>query len=143
MNAANPLFGTLCVQDDDFPAAVRPPAAAFQVLGADGLPIGCPPLIAGQTKLCNGIPYGTVDRTNTVTTTAGASIQAVRSAKLFERPNLFTAGVSYDESHVRFDSSSTLGLILPDLEVSTTPGVVTGAGQIIHTAGAITPIARW
>ncbi|HEX2817746.1 MAG TPA: TonB-dependent receptor [Phenylobacterium sp.] len=135
--ATNPLFGTLCVQDDAFPAAVRPPAAAFQVLGADGAPVGCPPLAAGQTTLCNGIPYGTVDRTNIRTTTGGASMQAVRTARLFERPNLFSAGLSYDESHVRFDSSSTLGLILPDLSVQTTPGVVTGAGQVIHTAGAI------
>jgi len=135
--AANPLFGTLCVEDDAFPTAVRPAAAAFQVLGADNVPIGCPPLVAGQTKLCNGIPYGTVDRTNTRTNTGGVSVQAVRSAPLFQRPNLFTAGLSLDESHIRFDSNSTLGLILPDLEVRTTPGVVVGAGQIIHTAGAI------
>jgi iron complex outermembrane receptor protein len=134
--ATNPLFGTLCLQNDAFPASVGT-AAAFQVLGANGVPIGCPPLVAGQTKLCNGIPYGTVDRTNTRTATGGASIQAVRAAPLFQRPNLFTAGLSFDESHVRFNSSSTLGLILPDLEVRTTPGVVVGSGQIIHTAGAI------
>jgi iron complex outermembrane receptor protein len=135
--ATNPLFGTLCVEDDDFPAAIRPAAAAFQVLGANNLPIGCPPLIAGQTKLCNGIPYGTVDRTNTRTTTGGASIQATGSAPLFGRANLFAAGLSYDESAIRFGSNSTLGLIFPDLSVQTTPGTVVGAGQIIHTAGAI------
>jgi iron complex outermembrane receptor protein len=136
-NPASPLFGTLCLQDDAFPAAIRPPAAAFQVLGADGVPIGCPPLVAGQTKLCNGIPYGTLDRTDTRTDTYGASVQAVRSAGLFGRPNLFTAGLSYDESHVRFGSDSTLGLILPDLSVQTTPGIVVGAGQVIHTGGNI------
>src|SRR6202000_3048037 len=35
-NAASPLFGTLCVEDDDFPAAIRPAAGAFQVLGENG-----------------------------------------------------------------------------------------------------------
>ena len=137
-SATNPLFGTLCLEDDAFPSAIRPPAAAFQVLGANGVPIGCPPLVAGQTKLCNGIPYGTIDRTNTRTNTYGVSVQAVRTARLFDRPNLFTAGLSYDESHIRFGSNSTLGLILRDLNVTTAPGsVVVGAGQIIHTAGAI------
>lgn len=134
---ASPLFGTLCVQDDDFPAAIRPAAAAFQVLGENGAAIGCPPLVPGQVKLCNGIPYGTLDRTNTHTTTGGGSAQAVRTATLFGRANLFTAGVSYDESHVRFDADSTLGLIFPDLSVQTTPTAVPGAGQVIHTAGAI------
>jgi iron complex outermembrane receptor protein len=135
--ATNPLFGTLCVQDDAFPAAVRPAAAAFQVLGADNVPIGCPPLVVGQTKLCNGIPYGTVDRTKTETRTYGASLQAVRSSPLFGRDNLFTAGLSYDEGHVRFTATSTLGLILPSLEVQTTAGAVVGAGQVIRTGGAI------
>ena len=131
----DPLFGTLCVQADAFPAAVGP-AAAFQVLGASGTPVGCPPVAAGQARPCNGIPYGTVDRTNTRSTTLGASIQAVRSAPLLRRPNLFTSGLSFDDSYVRFDSSSTLGLIFPDLSVRTTPGL-NGAGQIIHTSGAI------
>jgi iron complex outermembrane receptor protein len=135
--ATNPLFGTLCLQDDAFPAAIRPAAAAFQVIGANGVPIGCPPLVAGQNRLCNGIPYGTLDRTNTRTTTYGASAQAVRSAALFGRTNIFTAGLSFDESHIRFDSNSTLGLILPDLSVQTDPSVVVGAGQVIHTGGDI------
>lgn len=134
---SSPLFGTLCLQDDDFPAAIRPAAAAFQVLGADGQPIGCQPPAVGQTTPCGETPYGTVDRTRTRTTTGGASAQAVRSAPLFDRPNLFSAGVSFDESHVRFSATSTLGLIFPDLGVRTTPGEVVGAGQIIHTAGAI------
>jgi len=134
---ASPLFGTLCVQDDDFPAAVRPPAAAFQVLGQNGLPIGCPPPAPGQGQLCGAIPYGTVDRTGTRTVTGGVSVQAVRSAPLFGRGNLFAAGVSLDESSVRFTAKSTLGLIFPDLSVRTTPGETAGAGQIIHTGGAI------
>jgi len=133
---ANRLFATLCLQDDDFPDAARPPPAAFQVLGQDGLPIGCPPP-AGQPTPCSGAPYGTIDRTHTRTTTAGASLQAVNKAALFGRPNLFSLGASFDESQVRFEANSTLGLIFPDLSVRTTPGEVPGAGQVIRTAGAI------
>ena len=133
---ASPLFGTLCVEDDDFPAAVRPPAAAFQVLGANGRPVGCPPLVAGQTKLCNGIAYGSLDRTRTRSTTVGFSLQAVRSAPLAGRTNLFAAGLSLDRSRVRFGADSTLGLIEPDLSVQTT-GSIPGLGQIVSTAGAI------
>ncbi|HZZ32546.1 MAG TPA: TonB-dependent receptor [Phenylobacterium sp.] len=136
-SAGNPLFGTLCVQSEDFPAAIRPAAAAFQVLGQDGRPIGCPPLVAGQTELCNGIPYGTLDRTRTRTATGGVSLQAVRSAPLLGHGNLFTAGLSFDDSAIAFSANSTLGLIYPDLSARTTPGEVVGAGQIIHAAGAI------
>ncbi|MBS0334431.1 MAG: TonB-dependent receptor, partial [Proteobacteria bacterium] len=141
-NPASPLFGALCVEDDDFPAAIRPPAAAFQVLGKDGAPIGCPPLVAGQTKLCNGVPYGSVDRTRTRSSTGGISLQATRDGPLAGRPNLFTAGLSFDSSTIRFGADSTLGLIFPDLSVRTDPGEVVGAGQIIRTAGAIayTPV---
>ncbi|WP_299539538.1 TonB-dependent receptor [Phenylobacterium sp.] len=133
---ADPLFRTLCVADDDFPAAIRPPAADFQVLGANGRPIACPPPAAGQTGLCEGVPYGTVDGTRTRTATFGASAQAVRHAPLAGRPNLLALGLSLDESQVRFDADSTLGLILPDLEVATAVAVP-GAGEIIRTAGAI------
>ncbi|HEY8003075.1 MAG TPA: TonB-dependent receptor, partial [Phenylobacterium sp.] len=133
---ANPLFGTLCVQDEDFPAEIRPPAAAFQVLGDDGAAIGCPPLAAGQTRLCDGVPYGTIDRTHTRTRTEGVSVQAVRSAPLFGRTNLFAAGLSLDEGQVRFNADSTLGLIFPDLGVRAT-APIPGAGEVIRTAGAI------
>jgi len=135
-DATSPLFGTLCVEDDDFPAALRPPAAAFQVLGANGAPVGCPPLVEGETKLCNGIPYGSVDRTRTRTVTDGVSVQATRSAPLFGLGNLFAVGASVDESRIRFGADSTLGLIQPDLRVQTT-GSAPGVGQVIRTAGAI------
>jgi iron complex outermembrane receptor protein len=135
-NAASPLFGTLCVEDDDFPAAIRPPAAGFQVLGADGAPIGCPPLVAGQNRLCNGVPYGSLDRTRTRTVTDGVSVQAVRSAPVFGLGNLFAVGASLDQSRIRFGADSTLALIQPDLSVQTT-AAVPGIGQIIRTAGAI------
>jgi iron complex outermembrane receptor protein len=135
-DAADPLFGTLCVEDGDFPSAIRPPAGAFQVLGADGHPLGCPPLAPGQARPCDGIAYGTLDRTRTRSTTGGVALQAVRSAPLFGRTNIFAAGASLDRSRVRFRADSTLGLIFPDLSVETTASVP-GAGQVIRTAGAI------
>ncbi len=135
--AGDPLFGSLCVRNDDFPAAIRPPAAAFQVLGPNGAPIGCPPLAAGQAVACGGVPYGTLDRTRIRATTLGASIQAVRAAPLAGRTNLLAVGLSLDQSQVRFGADSTLALILPDLSVQTAAGLAPGAGQIIHTAGAI------
>jgi iron complex outermembrane receptor protein len=134
--AANPLFGTLCLQDDAFPSAIRPPAADFQVQTLAGVPIGCPPLVAGQTKLCNGVPYGTLDRTRTETTSGGLSIQAVRDGPVFGHGNVFTAGASYDSSTVRFSANSTLALIFPDLSVRAEGGVP-GVGQVIRTGGAI------
>ena len=140
-SAANPLFGTLCLEDDDFPSAVRPPAAAFQVQALNGTPIGCPPLVAGQTKLCNGIAYGTLDRTATRTTTGGISVQAVREGPVWGHVNVFTVGASYDRSTVRFSSNSTLALIFPDLSVRTDGGIP-GEGQLLKTGGniAYTPV---
>ncbi len=132
---ANPLFNTLCIQDDAFPSAIRPPAASFQVQTLAGIPIGCPARVAGQTKPCNGIPYGSIDRTRTAADTLGASLQASRSGTLLGRGNAFSVGASLDDSRVRFSSASTLGLIRPDLRVE--PSGVTGAGQVIRTAGAI------
>jgi iron complex outermembrane receptor protein len=135
-NRANPLYGTLCAQDDAFPSALRPPAAAFQVLGPGGAPIGCPPLIAGQSKPCNGIAYGSLDRTRTGTSTGGVSLQADRSAPILGRANRFLAGASLDRSWTRFAADSALGVIFPDLQVGPQSGVP-GSGQPIHTAGSV------
>ena len=135
-NPANPLFGTLCVEDDDFPSAIRPPAADFQVLGSSGAPIGCPPLVPGQTKLCNGIPYGSIDRTRTDTLAWGGSLQVTNNAELAGHGNVFALGASLDHGNVRFSANSTLGLINPDLSV-TTDAQIPGMGEVIHTAGAI------
>ena len=127
------LSGTLCAQDDAFPAALRPPAAAFQVLGPSGAPIGCP---AGQAASCDSVPYGTLDRTATNTSTWGLSLQADRKRPLFGHDNLFLAGASIDDSRIRFSADSTLGVILPDLQIGNAPSVP-GSGLPIHTAGAV------
>jgi iron complex outermembrane receptor protein len=138
---ANPLFGTLCLQNDAFPDAIMPPAAAFQVQTLSGVPIGCPPLVPGQTKPCNGVPYGTLDRTATRTTTYGVSLAATRQGALSGHDNVFSGGASFEHSTVRFSSSSTLGLVFPDLSVRTDGGTP-GGGQVIKTAGniAYTPV---
>jgi iron complex outermembrane receptor protein len=135
-NAASPLFGTLCLEDDDFPSSIRPAAAAFQVLGESGAPIGCPPLVPGQSKLCNGIPYGTLDRTRTDSLGWGGAVQASTDARLFGRANVFAVGASIDAARARFSATSELALINPDLSVSADPSIP-GEGQIIRTAGAI------
>ena len=68
--AANPLFNTLCLEDDGFP---RQPAANFQLLNQNNRPINCPP---GPGNTCATTPWGTVDRTWTNAITTGASLQA-------------------------------------------------------------------
>ena len=133
---ASPLSGTLCVADDDFPSAIRPPAGAFQVLGPSGDPVGCAPLGAGQTRLCGGVPYGSLDRTRTDTLGWGGSVQVSNSAALAGHDNVLALGASLDHGRIRFSADSTLGLINPDLSVST-ESQVPGMGQVIHTAGAI------
>lgn len=130
----DPLFETLCLQSDAFPAEIRPPSAAFQVQNLGGAPIGCPPAAAGEP--CAGDPYGTIDRTRTFATTFGASLQATRSGRLIGRGNALALGASLDDSRVRFSSNSTLGLIRPDLFVDPA-AAIPGAGQVIRTAGAI------
>ncbi len=107
----------------------------------NGTPIGCPPLVPGQTKLCNGVAYGTLDRTKTQATTYGVSLAATRKGPIAGHDNLFTAGVAFEHSRVRFSSNSTLGLIFPDLSVRTDGGVP-GEGQLIKTGGniAYTPV---
>ncbi len=135
--ATNPLFNTLCLEDDSFPDAIRPPAAAFQVQTLTGTPIGCPPILAGQNRPCNGIPYGSVDRTRTRADTYGVAFQTTSDAPLMGRTNAFAAGVSLDHGRARFSSNSTLGLIQEDLLVDATPGSIPGVGQLIRTAGAV------
>ena len=135
-NPASPLYATLCVEDDGFPTAIRPPAAAFQVLGPSGTPVGCPPLAPGQTRPCDGIPYGTLDRTRIDSLGWGGSLQIADNGQLAGHDNVFALGASLDHGDIRFSADSTLGLINPDLFVGPDPAIP-GSGEIIHTAGAI------
>jgi iron complex outermembrane receptor protein len=127
--AGNPLFNTLCLENDAF-RNPRPPAASFQIFDPFNQPILCPP---GGTN-CSLVPYGTVDRTRTDATTIGASLQAANNDELFGHRNNFIVGGSIDHGDVKFGASSSLGYIFPDLTVGPNPAIPS-TGSIIHTAG--------
>jgi iron complex outermembrane receptor protein len=130
--ASNPLFNTLCLENDAFPQP-RPPQAAFQILNQNGQPINCPP---GSGNTCATTPWGTVDRTFTKGLTTGASLQALGDDKVFGHDNNFVIGASVDRSKIGFRANSELGVIYPDLFVGPN-AAVPGTGEIIHTAGNI------
>jgi iron complex outermembrane receptor protein len=138
--AANPLFNTLCLEDDGFP---RQPAANFQLLNQNNRPINCPP---GPGNTCATTPWGTVDRTWTNATTTGASLQGINDEKLFGHDNYFTIGGSVDRSKIGFQGNSELGYIYPNFFVGPN-AAVPGTGQIVHTAGnlgfAPVSLAAW
>ena len=83
-NSADPQFrNTLCLQDDGFPRP-DPVTPAFRdqfaILDQNNNPIPCPP---GNGNTCAGVPYGTIDRTSTNTTTIGGAAQATEQRKDF------------------------------------------------------------
>ena len=124
----------LCLEDDGFPHPTPTPLAfrnQFVVLDQNNNPVPCPP---GSGNTCAPVPYGTLDRTNTDSVTVGTSLQATNDARLFDHGNRFTIGASLDHSWTNFTSSSTLGIINPDLSI-TTYGAIPGLGQVIHTLG--------
>jgi iron complex outermembrane receptor protein len=128
--AANPLFNTLCLEDDGFP---RQPAANFQIINQNNQPINCPP---GTGNTCARVPWGTVDRTFTNAMTTGASLQGLNDDKVFGHDNFFTIGASVDRSKIGFQGNSELGYIYPDFFVGPN-AAVPGTGQIIQTRGNI------
>ncbi|MFN0218011.1 MAG: TonB-dependent receptor domain-containing protein [Hyphomicrobium sp.] len=97
----------LCVEDSDFPIrdVTQPPGT---------------PLLAADFP----VPLGTLDRLNTDSDSWGGAVEAQEKAKLFDRPNLFIAGVSYDSGRSNYKTSSELGQIGQKY-------VVTGSGVII------------
>jgi iron complex outermembrane recepter protein len=128
--AGNPLFNTLCLENDAFPQP-RPPAAAFQILNQSGQPINCPP---GSGNTCATTPWGTVDRTCTKALTTGASLQGLNDDKVLGHDNYFVIGASVDRSKIGFQANSELGYIYPDLFVGPN-AAIPGTGETIHTAG--------
>jgi iron complex outermembrane recepter protein len=126
-NQANPLFNTLCLENDGFPTQ---PQANFQILNANNQPINCPP---GSGNTCATTPWGTVDRTGTKALTTGGTLQATNDDKILGHNNYFTIGGSIDHSKIGFQANSELGYIFPDLFVGPN-AAVPGTGQIIHTA---------
>ena len=140
-NRANPLYATLCLQNDAYPRAVRPPAASFQVQSLAGVPVSCPP-VTGGAQPCAGVAYGTIDRSRTGSTAWGGGIEATRPASVAGLDNSLTLGLNATTAQARFSSDSELGLIGGDLRVTPNPAVP-GTGQLIQTAGALayTPVA--
>jgi iron complex outermembrane receptor protein len=121
------LAGFLCLSQDAAPGV---PATGRQILTSSNAGVPCP--AAG----CDGVPYGTIDRTSTDATTIGASVEASSSAKLFGHGNNFSIGGSIDHSRTGFGASSELGFINPDLSVGPN-SLIPGTGSIIHTADNI------
>ena len=130
---------SLCYQDDAFSPAAgqsnRDFRNQFLILGrgvsAPGIPFTA------------GVPYGTVDVTKTEATGYGGSLQAANRDKVFGFGNSFVVGGSIDEADFSFKSGSTLGVINPDLSITTDPnnpfyGTIPGLGTTqLRTAAAL------
>ena len=123
----------LCLQSGfALPTPVTPAFRnQFVVLDQHNNPIPCPP---GAGDTCASVPYGTIDRTNTDSLTAGASLQATNDAKVLAHENRFTVGGSIDHSWTTFTSASQLAFINPDLSLVINPAIP-GNGAILHTLG--------
>ncbi|MCP5412735.1 MAG: TonB-dependent receptor [Alphaproteobacteria bacterium] len=120
--------GSLCLEDDGFPAP-SPKTQAFRdqfvILDQAGAPIAY-----------TDTSYGTLDRTFTDTTGHGGTIQLTSDAMLGGLANYLTVGTSLDSAGIGFRSTSTLGEIGPDLAVTLDDGLA-GSGSIIHANGNI------
>ena len=123
----NPLFNTLCLENDGFS---NQPQANFQIFTGSNQPINCPP---GNGNTCATTPWGTVDRTFTNALTTGGTLQATNDDKIFNHDNYFTLGGSIDHSKINFQANSELGYVFPDLFVGPN-AAIPASGQIIHTA---------
>ncbi|MDE1150769.1 MAG: TonB-dependent receptor [Azospirillaceae bacterium] len=129
--------GQLCLEDDAFgtPAGGKTTAFRNQFVITD---------LAGHTFAYNDdTVYGTLDRTAIDTTTVGGSLQLTGDRPLLGMGNAFAAGVSIDHADIRFTSTSTLGVINPDLSVTTDTDEVAGAGAIIRTLGNLGYAPVW
>ena len=120
--------GFLCYQDDGF-SPLRPASRSnafrnqFLILGQQNQRI---PFRAN-------VPYGTIDTTLTEATGYGGSLQAANRDRIFGLPNTFVVGGSVDAADFSFKSSSTLGVINPNLSITTDPnnpyyGTIPGLG---------------
>jgi len=133
---------------------------AFNQNMVDGNPTGAQPCVEPAGLLCFGDPgsigtpgvpanglngvqlanpfdpaatLGEIDRTSTRSTTAGFSLQATNSDKLFGHDNRFVVGTSFDASVTHFSATAELGTIGPDF-------VVSGSGIFLGSSGSPTSI---
>ena len=129
--------GFLCFEDDGFE---RAPGQSDQAFRNQFLIVGPQ---NQRIPFRAGIPYGTLDTVRTEATSYGGTLQATNRDQLFERPNTFIVGGSIDAAYYSFKSASTLGVINPDLSVTTDPnnpvyGTIPGLGTgPIRTAAAL------
>ena len=131
--------GRLCFQDDGFTQADGQSRNAFAnqflILGRNTGPNGIP--------FTTNVPYATLDNTKTEATGYGGSLQAANRDKVFGFGNSFVVGGSIDVASFSYKSSSTLGVINPNLRVTTDPanpfyGNIPGLGtDLLRTAGAL------
>lgn len=129
--------GSLCYQDDGFSPSAGQTQNQFRnqflLLGSQNQRI---PFTAG-------VPYGTLDTTRTEATGYGGSLQATNRDQVFGHNNNFIVGGSIDAADYSFKSSSALGVINPDLSVTTNPnnpiyGIIPGLGATqLRTAAAL------
>lgn len=129
--------GFLCYEDDGFTPAAGQSQLAFRnqflILGQQNQTV---PFRAN-------VPYGTLDVTKTEATGYGGSLQAANRDKVFGFGNSFVVGGSIDVADFSFKSSSTLGVINPNLSITTDPnnpfyGTVPGLGTpMIRSAAAL------
>ncbi|KQQ37459.1 TonB-dependent receptor [Methylobacterium sp. Leaf125] len=116
--------------DDGFPGVAF---NQLRVRGANGQII----------PFTRGVPYGTLDVTRTEATGYGGSLQAANRDRIFGFGNSFVVGGSIDVADYSYKSSSTLGVINPDLSVTTNPnnptyGLIPGLGtNQLRTDGAL------
>lgn len=121
--------GVIRIDDDNFPGV---PLDDLRLTGANG-----------QFIPYRNVPYGTLDITKTEATGYGGSLQAANRDRIFDHTNSFVVGGSIDVADYSFKSSSTLGVINPDLSVTTDPnnpyyGFVPGLGTgQLRTVGAL------
>ncbi|POR40650.1 TonB-dependent receptor [Methylobacterium sp. V23] len=128
--------GFLCFEDDGFERGGLSDRAfrdQFTILGRQGQRI---PFTAG-------VPYGTLDTIRTEATGYGGTLQAANRDQVFGHNNTFVVGGSIDAANYTYKSSSSLGVINPDLSVTTNPlnpnyGTIPGLGtEALRTAAAL------
>ncbi|MGU3539134.1 TonB-dependent receptor [Methylobacterium sp. A54F] len=131
--------GRICFEDDGFTRGAGQSQLDFRnqflLLGRNTAANGIP--------FTAGVPYGTLDVTKTQATGYGGSLQAANRDRVFGFGNSFVVGGSIDVADYSYKSSSTLGVINPDLSVTTNPnnptyGVIPGLGSdFLRTAAAL------
>jgi iron complex outermembrane receptor protein len=77
------------------------------LIGLNGLPVPATGVLATSV-------LGEIDRTSTASNGFGGSLQAATTAKVFGHDNRFVWGMSVDQGHVQFDTTSELGTVNPD-----------------------------